>query len=398
VKLGVLSTHPIQYQAPWFRAMAACADLELEVFFCHRASPSEQANAGFGVAFDWDIPLTEGYRHRFLRNVATQPSLGAFFGLDTPEIRGIIAGGRFDAVIVHGWYYKSAWQAIRACWATKTPVMVRSDSHLRSPRNTLTKLVKSVPYRWFIPRFGACLAAGKWSADYFLHYGARQEKVFFVPHVIDEARFRSECSRLQPCRGDLRREWNLSENGVVFLFAGKFIDKKRPVDFVRAVDRAVRGGARIEGLMVGDGPLRQECERIANEARTPVRFAGFLNQSQIVSAYVACDALVLPSDGGETWGLVVNEAMVCGRPCIVSDRVGCGPDLITLGETGFVFPLGDLECLASLMAKCAGDKAALAKMGAAARERVARYSTSVAVEGVLRAVEAVKTSAGGPGA
>ena len=150
--------------------------------------------------------------------------------------------------------------------------------------------------------------------------------------------------------------------------------------------------------MVGDGPLRRECERFANENRAPVRFAGFLNQTQIVSAYVASDALVLPSDGGETWGLVVNEAMSCGLPCIVSDRVGCGPDLVTSGETGFVFPLGDVERLSKLMTQCAGDAPALAHMGVCARHRVARYSPSVAVEGVLRAVEAVKANAGGHGA
>ena len=393
-KIAVVTSHPIQYQTPWFRAMAARSDLELEVLFCHRATPSDQANAGFGVAFDWDIPLTEGYRHRFLRNAAARPSLGAFFGLDTPEIRGIIAGGGYDAVIVNGWHYKSAWQAIRACWASKTPVMMRGDSLLHSPRHPLKRLLKSPLYRWFVPKFDACLAVGKWSADYFLNYGALRERIFLVPHVVDEGRFLEACSRLHPRRAELRRTWGLSDSAVVFLFAGKFIDKKRPMDFVRAIDRAVRRGARIEGLMVGDGPLRQGCERIANENGSPIRFAGFLNQTQIISAYVGSDAMVLPSDGGETWGLVVNEAMVCGRACIVSDRVGCCPDLVTSGETGFVFPLGDVERLAELMAQCAADKPALAQMGVFARRRVARYSTSVAVDGVLRAVEAVKTNPG----
>lgn len=375
--------------------MEACPELQFEAFFCHRATPSEQANAGFGVAFDWDIPLTGGYRHRFLRNVAPRPSLGAFSGMDTPELRGIIGGERYDAVIVNGWHYKSAWQAFRACWATQTPVMVRGDSHLRSPRHPVKTLLKWPVYRWFVPKFDACLAAGKWSADYFHHYGVSRDRIFFVPHVIDEDRFSAECSRLQPRRGELRQTWRLSENSVVFLFAGKFIDKKRPMDFVQAVDRAVRGGARIEGLMVGDGPLRRECERVAMEGGIPVRFAGFLNQTQIASAYVASDALVLPSDGGETWGLVVNEAMVCGRACIVSDRVGCGPDLVTPGETGFVFPLGDVKRLAELMTQCAQDEPALARMGVCARHRVARYSTSAAVEGILRAVAAVKANAGG---
>lgn len=388
-RVAVVTTHPIQYHAPWFRALQECPELELQVFFCHRATPHDQASAGFGVPFDWDIPVLEGYRYRFLRNVAGRPSLGAFSGLDTPEIRDIIADERFDTLIVNGWHYKSAWQAIRACWGTNTPVMVRGDSHLHSPRNPVKRLLKTAPYRWFIPKFDACLSVGKWSADYFLHYGARRERVFLVPHVIDERQFSGEYARWQPRRNELRNQWGLPQAEVVFLFAGKFIEKKRPMDFVRAMDLAVQRGAAVNGLMVGDGPLRQQCERFARENSTPIRFTGFLNQSRIASAYAACDALVLPSTS-ETWGMVVNEAMTCGRPCIVSDRVGCGPDLVASGETGFVFPLGAVEALATLMIGCVADREKLAQMGERARNRAGKYSTSVAVEGVLRAAVTVR--------
>src|SRR6476660_7129855 len=125
-RIAVVSSHPIQYHSPWFRAMANSADLDLEVLFCHLATPREQANAGFGVEFDWDTPLLDGYSHRFLQNVASTPTVSAFRGLDTPELASIIRQKRYQAVIVNGWHYKSAWQAIRACWSTKTPVMVRS--------------------------------------------------------------------------------------------------------------------------------------------------------------------------------------------------------------------------------------------------------------------------------
>ena len=135
--------------------------------------------------------------------------------------------------------------------------------------------------------------------------------------------------------------------------------------------------------MVGDGPLRAECEKLVRDSKVRIRFAGFLNQSVITTAYVVADVLVLPSDGGETWGLVVNEAMACGRPCIVSDKVGCGPDLIADDETGAVFPLGDVEALAEAMRRVAGDARALAAMGASARERVAGHSVSAAVNGVV---------------
>src|SRR5205807_920130 len=119
--------------------------------------------------------------------------------------------------------------------------------------------------------------------------------------------------------------------------------KKRPMDFVQAVAGAARRGSPIYGLMVGDGPLRTACEVETNQRRAPVGFTGFLNQSEIVGAYAAADYLVLPSDGGETWGLVVNEAMACGLPCIVTDKVGCGPDMIVPNRTGSVYRMGDVD-------------------------------------------------------
>lgn len=388
-KLAILATHPIQYQAPWFRAMAMHPCLEIKVFFGHRATPQEQAAAGFGVQFDWDIPLLEGYPHQFLKNVAKKPRLGGFKGIDTPEIKDIIDREHYDAWLVCGWHFKAAWQAFRACWGKKTPVMVRGDSHLHTPRHRLKRALKWPFYRWFIPKFDACLAVGKWSKEYYLHYGARPDRIFLVPHVVDENYFARESARLLPRRSELRKDWGLDDESVVFLFAGKFIDKKRPMDFVNAVARAARDDNRVTGLMVGDGPLRAACEDFVLHNNVPIRFAGFLNQSQIVRAYVAADALVLPSDGGETWGLVVDEAMSCGRPCIVSDRVGCSPDLIVAGQTGAVFPMGDIEALANLLTGFAVDRTTLSGMSASAQEMAGLSSVNVAVEGVVEALSAI---------
>ena len=387
-RLAILSTHPIQYHSGWFRGLAAHPELRVHVYYCHRATPQEQANAGFGVAFDWDVDLLTGYPHSFLKNVADPPGHGRFAGFDTPEIKSIIRRGEYDAVLINGWHYKSAWQAIWACWKSKVKVMVRGDSHLHTPRGMAKRAVKSFTYRRFIPRFDACLAAGQWSREYFLHYGARPERIFLVPHAIDSRRFQIESECLEPRRPELRKEKELDENAIVFMFSGKFIPKKRPVDFVYAIERAVRRNPRIQGLMVGDGPLRAECEDLVRERRVPIRFTGFLNQSQITRAYVASDVLVLPSDGGETWGLAVNEAMACARPCIVSDRVGCGPDLVIPQETGSIFPLGDVEALANAMLELAGNPEHMISMGLDARSRLINYSVETAVDGIIESLAA----------
>ena len=391
-RLAILATHPIQYQAPWFRALAAEPGFDLKVFYCHTATPQEQATAGFGLELNWDISL-DGYPHQFLQNVAPRPSLHTFNGIDTPDIKEIVIKEKFDAVIVNGWHYKSAWQAMWACWKTKTPIMARSDSHLHTERSFTKKAAKRPFYSWFIPKLDACLPVGTWSRDYFLHYGARPDRTFIVPHVVDVEFFRGEAERLRPKRTELRNKWQLDEETTVLLFAGKFIAKKRPLDFVRAIASAQGRGARLMGLMVGDGPLRAACEDEAKRLDAPIRFAGFLNQSEISQAYAAADALVLPSDGGETWGLVVNEAMASGRPCLVSDRVGCGPDLIVPGETGEIFPLGNTQRLASLLSSYAGQRNQLKEMGAKAEQEMAKYAIGKAMDGVMHAVKAVSNGA-----
>jgi glycosyltransferase involved in cell wall biosynthesis len=388
MRLAILSTHPIQYHVAWFRALAARTDLEIHVHYCNQATPQEHSRSGFGVEFDWDISLLGGYPHSFLQNVARRAGHGSFGGFDTPEFKEIVRSHEYDAVLVNGWHYKSAWQAIFACWQSRVKVIVRSDSHLHTPRTIAKRAVKSITYRRFIPRFDACLAAGQWSREYFLHYGARPEHIFLVPHAIDSRRFQIEAECLDPQRSELRKEKDLDENAIIFMFSGKFIPKKRPMDFVCAIERAMRRNSRIQGLMVGDGPLRAGCERLVREQSVPIRFTGFLNQSQITKAYVVSNALVLPSDGGETWGLVVNEAMACARPCIVSDRVGCGPDLVIPQETGSMFPLGNVEALANSMLELAGNPERMISMGIVARSRLMNYSVETAVDGTIESLAA----------
>jgi glycosyltransferase involved in cell wall biosynthesis len=140
--------------------------------------------------------------------------------------------------------------------------------------------------------------------------------------------------------------------------------------------------------MVGDGPMRAECERAVRDAGVRVRFAGFLNQRSIVQAYVAADALVLPSTW-ETWGLVVNEAMSCRRGVLLSDGVACAPDLVDPGTTGFVFPVGDIDALGRQMAACASDGRLLASLGANAKTRIASHGIPAAVDGLKDALARV---------
>lgn len=386
--LGILSTHPIQYYTPWYRALSEHPDIALKVFYCHEQTPEGQADAGFGVSFDWDIPLFEGYECSFLKNVSKEPNVFGFFGCDTPEIADVIREGRFDAFIVHGWYTKSFWQAIRACWKTDTPVLVRGDSQLLTERSVLRRIAKYPIYRWFIPRFDAYLVVGSRSSEYYRYYGADSQKMFPVPHCVDNKLFGTNDELHVERKYELRDKWDIPRDNTVFLFVGKLVEDKRPEDFLNALKIAYSSNGGVSGLVVGDGPLRSELEETVNKSGVPIVFTGFLNQGEIPDSYVAADVLVVPS-ASETWGLVVNEAMACGLPAVVSDRVGCAPDLVQPGGTGYIYRCGDVDGLSCIMLDLSRNPERLTEMRTNALSLIRDFSIEAAVSGTLRAIESV---------
>jgi glycosyltransferase involved in cell wall biosynthesis len=331
-RIGFLVSHPIQYYAPIFRELAKRCDLT--VFFAHRQTPEQQASAGFGVAFDWDVDLLSGYDSRYLVNVARQPSTDRFAGCDTPGVGDEIARGRFDAFIVPGWALRSYWQAVRACRRLGVPVLVRGDSQLGSQRTSVVRIAKALAFSHLLRRFDGFLYVGQRNREYLLHHGAPAHRLFFSPHCVDNDAFAAASSGLRRPPGRRR-----------VLFVGKLIGRKHPTDLLHAVARLRDKPVQI--AFAGSGELEAELRQIAEASSVHADFMGFVNQSELPAVYASADLLVLPSDGLETWGLVVNEAMACGIPAIVSDAVGCGPDLIEPGQTGAIFPLGDVAALAS---------------------------------------------------
>ncbi len=382
MRLGVLATHPIQYYAPLYRALATMRSVDLKVYFAHRPTPAEQG-IGFNVPFTWDVDLTSGFESEFLNNVASAATRGGvrgrFSDYDTPDIRDVIERERFDAFLLHGWNALAYWQAMRACWTTRTPVFVRADSQLHDDR-PVKRWTKRAIYPTFIRRFAACLSVGTRSDAYFRHYGAR--RVVLSPHFVDNDAFAAAASAARPGRDTLRSAWGIRRDHVVALFAGKLVADKRPLDLVDAVKRV----PKTHALFVGDGPLRAACGLAARRAAAPVSFAGFQNQGTMPRLYAAADVLVLPSERRETWGLVVNEAMASGIPVIVSDAAGCVPDLVRDGETGYAYRAGNVRALAGALSTVAADSSRRARMGVAAQQHVAPFSADRAAQGILEAV------------
>lgn len=384
MRVGILASHPIQYQVPWFRALARKVDLQ--VFFAIRPSPDEQG-IGFGRGFSWDIDLLSGYEHKFLHNVARTRGSSRFNGCDTPEIAAEINRGKFNSFIVSGWNLKSYWQAVRACRKSHYPVLVRGDSQLDPAQSRRKTLGKKLLYPRILRQFNGFLSVGKRNREYLLHYGVPQERIFFVPHFVDNQRFAAATSG--PSRSEVRYKWRVADESTVVLFVGKFIPKKRPGDIIESLAILRQRGVKIAAVFVGAGILEQRLRSDAARHRIQAQFEGFRNQTELPGLYVAADVLVLPSDAGETWGLVVNEAMACGLPAIVSNRVGCGPDLIDEGETGFTYPCGEVDALAARLAEFVYLRRKGGSFRNALLRKIQRYSVEFATEQTLGALRTI---------
>lgn len=375
MRLAIVASHPIQYQAPLFRALSA--QIELDVFFAIDPTPQDQGDAGFDVAFTWDVDLLSGYRHRFLHNVAAQPAI-SFSGCDTPEIAALLRDGRYDAVLVLGWYLKTFVQAIWACRRASIPVLVRGDNHLLEPRSRAREAAKRLIYPIGLRAFDAALHVGQRSRAYFRHYHVPEQHLFFAPHGIDEAAFAKGADA--QARADTRYDFGIPEQADVALFVGKLIARKRVEDLIQAAALMTGRKKPLHVLIAGSGPLESDLQALAGMLDVPVHFAGFQNQSRMPAFYAASDMMVLPSDN-ESWGLVANEALACGKPVILSSAVGCAPDLAGDGRAGRMFRTGDPANLASMMEDLLDHPPEPAVLAA----RSAAYGTQACVRGILAA-------------
>lgn len=366
---------PVQYFAPLYRELARRPEVDLTVAFRTDRGARAFLDREFGQRVRWDVPVLDGYRHRFLG--------GPGWARSGAVARAVLAG-RYDAVWIHGYSSRGAWVVVAACALRRVPALLRDDATLLRRRARWRRLVKAAALPVLF-RFVYGLCTGIESRRWFERYGLRGARLFPARHSVDNAFFQQHAAALAGGRADARRSFGLTPDQPVVLLCGKLIPVKAPLLLLRAFAE-VRRQTPCSLLYAGDGPLRAEVEAAASRDRIPdVRVTGFLNQSEVPRAYAAADVLVLCSER-ETWGLAVNEAMSFGLPVIVSDRVGCAADLVVDGENGRVVPEGCAASLAAAVHELVVDPDRRRRWGARSREIVDAYDVRHTADEVIAAV------------
>ena len=386
-RLAIVLSHPTQYYSPWFRWLRTHTPLEFRVYYLWNSGITRREDREFGTSFAWDTDLLGGYDSEFVPNVSTAPGTARFRGLRNPELTPHLASWQPQAVLLFGYRYVTHLRTIAWCRRQCIPLVFRGDSHLlgRPRLSSLKRLALRTLYR----RFAAVTYVGAANREYFEAFGVPADRLYFAPHAVDHELFDLRRPEVQSDARKLRASLNLVPGRPVILFSGKLVPRKQPGALLEAFLSLPRGAATL--LLAGDGEAKASLEvRAAQAPDADVRFLPFANQSEMPARYLLGDLFVLPSRGhSETWGLAVNEAMHLGVPCLVSDVVGCQRDLVTDGETGWVFRAGDQ---AQLVAKLREARAALAadrdRIKEHVAQRIAGYTYEQTTAGLLQAVAA----------
>jgi glycosyltransferase involved in cell wall biosynthesis len=392
-RLAVVLSHPTQYYSPWFRWMRSRTTLDFRVFYLWDFGVATHRDPQFGTSFEWDVDLLSGYESEFVPNKSARPGADRFFGFRNPGLAGRLGAMGPDALLLFGYKWASHMRAIAWARRRRVPILFRGDSHLLGRR--AARLHLRLALGALFSRFASFLYAGAANREYFEAFGVPRSKLFFAPHSVNAELFNRDnpghFARAQRVRSDL----GLGPTTRVLLFAGKLVPAKQPAELLQAFLEARPEDAVI--VFVGDGPEKGRLEALAagragKDGPAPVRFLPFANQSEMPSRYLLADLFALPSRGFyETWGLAVNEAMHMGVPCLVSDRVGCQRDLVTHGETGWVFECGDPRALAGALSQAfaeLGSAQRREEIQRAIRHRMAGYTYEKTTDGLLAALAA----------
>lgn len=371
-KLAIITSHPIQYNAPLFRVLTERKKIELKVFYTWGQTKYGLVyDPDFKKEFKWDIPLLDGYEHEFVENISKTPGAGNFSGIDNRDLTERIERYNPDALLIYGWSFKSHLRVLRH-FKRRKKIIFRGDSTLldEPERFSFKKTARRTFLRWVYRHIDLALYTGDANKQYFLTHGVSADQLHFAAHAVENERFFDVDGSYEKKAKEWRKELEIPEEAIIFLFAGKLEVKKDPALLIEAFKTIENPAIRL--FIVGNGQLEKELKQQAIHD-TRILFIDFQNQKRMPVVYRLGNVFVLPSKGpGETWGLSVNEAMACERPVIVSNKCGSAADLVH--DNGFVFRATDQKELEKAMQFFIDHQSHLKEMGNKSLIQVEQFS------------------------
>ena len=346
-KIAYLVSHPIQYQAPMLKYIAGNIDATFEVLFLSDMSAKGYTDSEFNQRVLWDVPLLEGYKFKFLRTIGNKNTI-SFFSPVCLNIYNVIKNGNYDYIWIHGWGSLTNILAIVFAKKLKVKVLLRGESGIHMPkRSNLRSFFKKIILNYLFKKVHYFLAIGSMNANFYKFYGIEDSKILVMPYAVDNDFFQRKSKFYRNQIQHIKKSMNIEENAKIILYASKLTRRKNSLDLLMAYKQLIKNISQNQPylLLVGSGELEKELKyHVSKLGLNRVKFLGFVNQSELPKYYELCDVFVLPSSS-EQWGLVINEVMNHSKPVIISDEVGCGPDLVEDDVNGYIFKCGDINHL-----------------------------------------------------
>ena len=385
--LKILASHPVPYHVPVFRSLVT-QGVSIDVGYYHHG-PAERKflDPGFGIEFEWDVDLLSGYPHRFFYDGPACYSTREQIAVARRCLPWALKETR-SPLLLMGWFAEVVWLVWLLRVMRDTPILVLAETNRLSFQASPKPWFRVALLRTLLSHTSAVPCIGNRNRSFMAEMGVPKEKLFPAPYSVDNDRLSTQKKQLSPRRVELHRGYGLDPDLPAFLFCGKLIPKKRPLELLEAY-LAAGLKDRAQLIYVGDGILGDRIKhRASDAAANHVHLLGFFNHSEMPRAYVIADVLCLPSDARETWGLVVNEALACGLPVIVSDACGCAPDLVG-PDNGWSIPCDDGEALKQTLTDALQRREEWPAMGRAGRQKVAGHTFGALAQGVKEALSSI---------
>lgn len=371
-KVVVLTEIIAPYRIPVFNVLARRPELDLHVVFL--AETDE-------VLRQWRVYKNEiCFSHQILpswRWRAGKTNLlinrGLWSALNQANPHAIICGG---------YNYAASWEALLWARRHRAEFVLWSESNGRDARaeRPWIEFLKT----YFLRHCDRFVVPGTASFDYLRSLGSPAARIVTAPNAVDNNLFATQAEATLAHATEFREKLKLPARYI--LFVGRLVPEKGVFDLLEAyakLEKTVRSEVGL--VFAGDGVSREElAQRAARISPGTVGFPGFAQRQDLAGLYALAEALVLPTHS-DPWGLVVNEAMACGLPIIVSSVAGCSSDLVEDGGNGYIVPSRNVEKLYVAIDSMVRQPELRRRMSERSRERIRNYSPEVCADGLAAA-------------
>ncbi len=372
-RLVILTEIISPYRIPLFNALAQHPDVDLHVIFLGETDPNLRQWQVYKQEIRFSFQVLPSWRRRIGRyNVLLNSGIAKALDQAAPEV-----------ILCGGYSYVASWQTL--LWARRhhLPFLLWSESNLQDFRHShaLTELLKNQ----FLHRCNGFVVPGRSAWEYIRAHRSQKNLIFTAPNALDNELFARAAENARRNKAALRKELALPTR--YFLFVGRLVREKGVFELLRAYAGLNQELRHEFGLVfVGDGDSRTALEKEASSISGGIiRFTGFAQREQLGAYYGLADVFVLPTYT-DTWGMVVNEAMACGLPVIVSRAAGCAADLVRENWNGLLVAPKDVGSLESAMRLLAEQTELRTTMGSRSAEYIRGYSPQAWSDGVAEAV------------